>query len=363
MYTRLLLGTVLFLSLATQVWAKETKDWTIYIHMNADNSLCYFAPKDLAEIKSVDISANAYIIVSFDCSENGDSRIFEIQGNKEIDITKDILKTDGPYEFDMGDYKFFEKTAMLVFEKYPSEKRFIDIWNHGGGWRLLPLADIRDVSYDDESGTHITTPQLGVAMKNISEKYSIDILGFDACLMQMVEVSYEVADYTKYVLASEESEPGDGWDYKGLGVLSKSNVAPEEIGVSMVNSYMDFYKEGTKKQSVTMSFVSTLGIKELVLGLRNLVPELEKMTGLYNIIDAVPGYNGSFKDLGLFLCKLKSKLAESLKQLYKDAVYYNKSTEPGTGISIYLTTYPDEKYKTLKFDKDTGWFDMLQNIK
>ena len=41
----------------------------------------------------------------------------------------------------------------------------------------------------------------------------VDILAFDACLMQMLEVSYAVKDHVDIMLASEDIEPGEGWAY------------------------------------------------------------------------------------------------------------------------------------------------------
>ena len=39
---------------------------------------------------------------------------------------------------------------------------------------------------------------------------------FDACLMGMIEVADVLSDYSDYMIASEEMEAGDGWDYSFL---------------------------------------------------------------------------------------------------------------------------------------------------
>lgn len=38
----------------------------------------------------------------------------------------------------------------------------------------------------------------------------IDLLGFDACLMGMMEVAYELQDHTDIMVFSEETIPGGG---------------------------------------------------------------------------------------------------------------------------------------------------------
>ena len=39
---------------------------------------------------------------------------------------------------------------------------------------------------------------------------ALEAILFDACLMAMVEVAYEMQDAADYMVASEENEPGDG---------------------------------------------------------------------------------------------------------------------------------------------------------
>ena len=41
----------------------------------------------------------------------------------------------------------------------------------------------------------------------------IDLLGFDACLMNMLEVALSTPGTARFIVGSEELEPGDGWPY------------------------------------------------------------------------------------------------------------------------------------------------------
>ena len=84
-----------------------------------------------------------------------------------------------------------------------AKKYAVVIWNHGSGWSKRRGNNIPEgISYDDESGNHITTAQLTPAVaKNAGESgQKIDILAFDACLMQMLEVSYAVKNHVNYLL-------------------------------------------------------------------------------------------------------------------------------------------------------------------
>ena len=48
----------------------------------------------------------------------------------------------------------------------------------------------------------------------------LDLLGFDTCLMSAYEVALQLAPYAEKLLASEETEPGHGWQYTYYKVQS-----------------------------------------------------------------------------------------------------------------------------------------------
>ena len=49
----------------------------------------------------------------------------------------------------------------------------------------------------------------------------LDLLGFDACLMATYEVASTLAPRADLLLASQEFEPGHGWDYTALEAASE----------------------------------------------------------------------------------------------------------------------------------------------
>ena len=70
--------------------------------------------------------------------------------------------------------------------------------------------------------------------KTLSRVWSdakIDVIGFDACLMAMLETAYALRDSGSVMVASEELEPGDGWSYDNfLRRLSPTPPAPTPPG-------------------------------------------------------------------------------------------------------------------------------------
>jgi len=124
------------------------------------------------------------------------------------------------------------------------------VWNHGDGWTTK---NAKGISYDDETGNNITSVQLGQALAKIG---GVNIYASDACLMQMAEVVYELKNSAPVIVGSEETEPGDGWNYAAfLSRLDSANLSTEAVAKAAVDGYLAAYAE--KKTGVTMSAVRT----------------------------------------------------------------------------------------------------------
>jgi len=72
--------------------------------------------------------------------------------------------------------------------------------------------------------------------------YKIDVFGFDACLMGMVEVAFQLLPYVHVFIGSETSELADGWEYqKWIGQDINSLTTPAKLAQSIVNEYQVRY--------------------------------------------------------------------------------------------------------------------------
>ena len=70
----------------------------------------------------------------------------------------------------------------------------------------------------------------------------LDVVGFDACLMGMIEVAWALKDDADYFVASQASEPGDGWDYANwLNLWLSGDITAERLATTEVVTYGDFY--------------------------------------------------------------------------------------------------------------------------
>ena len=92
---------------------------------------------------------------------------------------------------------------------YPSDKYALVFWDHGGG----PVWGYGVDGMAKPEKNSLFVPEL---------KAAFEFIGFDACLMATVETAQQLQDFAKYMVASEEVEPGFGWDWRWLRTLSEN---------------------------------------------------------------------------------------------------------------------------------------------
>jgi len=154
-----------------------------------------------------------------------------------------LVEEDGLTEVDSSSSKNMGKSGTLSSfleyceENYPADRYSLILWNHGAG----PMLGYgMDENYNDY--LKISEMVDALADSPFGKKNKLELLGFDACLMGSIETAWAFKDYAKYFVASQEVEPGYGWDYNFLGDLNEcSNGA--EIGKCIIDSYFDYYDE------------------------------------------------------------------------------------------------------------------------
>ncbi|MHB0995081.1 MAG: clostripain-related cysteine peptidase [Elusimicrobiales bacterium] len=248
--------------------AAAQKEWTIMVFINAKNNLEKYGLKDMNEMEMVGSSDKVNIVVElariagFDSSD-GDwktSRRYLVKKDAEVSKVTSPVVQELP-KADMGDYKHLIDFANWAKANYPARKYMLIVWNHGAGWIKYVPGQTKGISYDDETGNHITTPQLGEALKAMG---GVDVYGSDACLMQMAEVVYELRDHTQYIVGSEETEPGDGYTYDTfLGpIVAKGDMSAYEVAKVTVDAYSDHYQQ--LGQASTQSFIKSSAVNGLL---------------------------------------------------------------------------------------------------
>lgn len=95
------------------------------------------------------------------------------------------------------------------FENYDAEKTALILWNHGGA--------MQGVCFDEKKNNDgLTTSEVATAVKGaIKNKNAskLEWIGYDACLMGVQDIAGINSEYANYMVAAQESEQGEGWDY------------------------------------------------------------------------------------------------------------------------------------------------------
>jgi hypothetical protein len=173
------------------------------------------------------------------------------QGSQRLLVEKttgktvnDVVLSNNPTA-DMGDYKDAVDFIKFAKANYPARHYMFILWNHGLGW-LDPImqqpaagGSSKGISFDDDTHNYIRTPQLGEIFR---EAGSVDVYAANACLMQMAETAYEIKDYVKVIIGSEETMLAYGFDYQALLTYIDSNpgAQPADIGAELVQTWHDF---------------------------------------------------------------------------------------------------------------------------
>jgi len=292
-----ILSIILILFLACKDNDKNSSDpgvakWTFMVYLNADNNLESAGLDDFLEMASVGSTASVNIIVQMDrvpgySNSYGnwtDTRRFLIQ----VDDTPSMTPVQNLGEQNMGDPAVLQGFVEWAITNYPAEHYALSIWNHGGGWRLTQeklIEGARRATRDGGADTGVARAvvwdgtdndklymkevqnSLEAAKERLEERTNtvvkIDVVGFDANLMGMVEVAYAMRNVANYVVGSEETEPSDGWPYDTIlsDVVKTPSMGPEKLAGLIVTKYGSAYTYGITQSSVDISKVVDLSAK------------------------------------------------------------------------------------------------------
>jgi Clostripain family len=122
--------------------------------------------------------------------------------------------------------------------------------------QALRATTFRALTGDEaHGGTILYNRDIADVLRQVLKDDKLDVLGFDACLMSMIETAYAMRGVANVMVGSEELEPGNGWHYdKWLSALIQNPLmSPNELGKSVVQSYKAAYD--STGDSVTLSAV------------------------------------------------------------------------------------------------------------
>ncbi|KEP66752.1 UNVERIFIED_CONTAM: calcium binding egf domain-containing protein [Hammondia hammondi] len=197
-------------------------------------------PKSGSPSKATEASiGRVHICGNLEYTQKGKIRV---RGNKTISVQEgwqgtvelssetayELLRVkneDGGFEWmllrDLGEVDMNSPSVLAAFIErnlnlFPTRHAALTLWNHGSAW----------VGFgDDESNADHSPMSLKEIVQGLQKglrgsvrgqndpSFKFSVLGFDACLMASYDVLEAVAPFAHFVIASEDNEPGHGWNY------------------------------------------------------------------------------------------------------------------------------------------------------
>ena len=414
--------------------APAGKKWTVMVYLAGDNNLDAAGVTDIAEMKKVGSDANINVLVQFDRA-GGKGKTVRYCLKKGTTVKQDEVQVLG--ETNMGDPAVMLDFLNWGIANYPADHYLVVLWNHGAGWddsnvfegdafggaappvvrkghtiagkgtrsavsfavaragvrrarralfrsTVAKVATTRAIAFDDEAQDFLDNVEmkkvLATAAKTLKRK--IDIVGFDACLMSMAEVAYQIRSTAAYTVGSEQTEPNDGWPYdRVLAALAvKPTMTPADFSKEIVKHYLASYG---KTSNVTLAATDLAAIPDVAKALNELgkalLTVLKQANGLTPILVArqqvqeyEPPYD-EYVDL-IDLCQLLdaqvrtpavSAACKAVTTAVGKAVIASGAKGPGVANSHGLSVYFPKKrlcklYSTLDITKKNTWDGFLK---
>ena len=274
------------------------------------------------------------------------NQIYKIENNK-LNIVKDKISNKT-----MTDPSNLSDFIDFCVKNYPAERYSLILWDHGGG-------SVSGFGYDELSKIEdesITIDEFKTVLE--SKNISFDFVGFDACLMANIETAYSLKNKVKYLIASEETEPGTGWEYTSLlnKLCSNTSADTVELGKVIINEFIKSNNTILDFDDATLSIIDLSKIDLLYNSVLEFVKEIKKeqldtnnFASLSKIIASTKSYGEGEVD-SIDLVNLAQRVNNSKSQdvinNVNNAVTYYKNTDSvknSSGLSIYWP-YNDVNY-------------------
>jgi hypothetical protein len=283
----------------------KPKRWTVLVYLAGDNDLDSAGAIDLDEMKRVGSTDDVNVVAQFDRSGRK-ARTIRYYLRKGTTRAQDVVQSLG--ETNTGDPAVLANFLNWGMRAYPAEHYLVALWNHGSGWddsnifagdyfsgaappvvhkgvivagrrakhRAVRLSvaraavrrsrralfrttleratTTRGIAFDDEAQDFLDNGEVKRVLASVAKRTGrrIDIVGFDACLMSMAEVMYQMRQCADYSVASQQTEPADGWPYHTVlrALAARPTMTPAELAGTIVDKYLASYRSN---DNVTLS--------------------------------------------------------------------------------------------------------------
>lgn len=366
---------------------REGDGWTVLHYSMADTNLEPFMVADVNELGEVGSNENLHIREFMDRSaEYGEDPLLDQGdwvGGRVLDLgepgTTEVVE-------DLGDVNSADPAVLASFitegiEANRAGHYALIISDHGASWPGIGPDEGTAPTYDVLDLAEITEAiSTGLEDAGVDK---LDLLGFDACLMANYEVASAVAPLADRLVASQELEPGHGWDYRSLQLLADDpDATADELGSALIDGFESQAVESGTQDQITLSMVDLTKMESLDEAMDEFAGTMTDESGE---VAAVVGQSEAstlgfgknpdetqdmhLRDLGLLaaaigegapeVAELADEVVAALDEAVLDTVE-GVATAGATGLSIYIPPVPqlaNPAYVDVSSSED--WADFL----
>jgi hypothetical protein len=356
--------------------------WTVMTFEIADTNLEPDMMTDVGEMGKVGSTGGLNLISYVDRSARYSKKpvlgIPNWSGAKVLKIEKggaEVLSTKG--KVDTGDPKILAGFIHSTIEQFPAEHYALIISDHGASW---PGVGADGSANDDmlnlaELDKGLTNGLAGTGVDKL------DLLGFDACLMATYEVATTLQRHADRLLASQELEPGHGWDYSSLASATRGATV-DQLGTDLIAGFKKQATQQDDESDITLSLLDLTKMPAIDTAMHDLSTALtsgvsDDAAGVGRALpgalafgsDPDPEQDSFMKDLGELSVGIGATVgavktqATAVVGAIDDAIVAQvdgKSESGATGLSIYFPPTSDDydpDYSAI--DDPGGWASFL----
>jgi hypothetical protein len=314
---------------------------SLILFICADNDLSDFVDRDLSELKSLKIPQFISVDQRYkswsDRAPNSYRIVRDATGKEE--------KTTLDQELNTGDSDVLRE-FILWAQREGAELEYsaLVFWGHGDGW----IGCARDYLNKDRLSLE--------EIRSALEGFHFRSIGFDACIMASLEVLDSCAGFCENIVASQEVEPKEGWNYQYLDV-SQSTVEGSFIPL------IDDYVKQNEAEPLCLSIVDSRLMEELVSEFERCFSQLSSIDNPFRLqLDSINRIaNGEYVDLIDLMSAIRLEgprgviaSTERIEKLLGDIVIRNDhNRDLFNGISVWMPTevrnFKIHRYSDLKF--------------
>ena len=248
------------------------------------------ATADIQELMKVKLPPNVKVLI-----ETGGSQQWQNDTVNSNAIERYLYDSNGLQRLetladaDMGDVNTLTDFIRYGKDNYQADHRVFIFWDHGGG-------SVGGICYDERAGHSLSLNDLTAAFGAVygadANNPPFEMIGFDACLMATYDTINSLDGFARYVVASEETEPGLGWHYTSWLTALANNPAMggAKLGKEICDGYFAACAEYDVEDSVTLSVIDMSKLPEL--------RDAYETYGLEALVEAYKNPKGFFSKFG-----------------------------------------------------------------